>query len=89
MIIVIIIFSFNIIGRICKKRRKLNFKLKSEKREEIIQDGKKYLFEIYEKENKCSNNNQFNKIFNEIKEGDKLDENDDNKDNLLNSLDKE
>ena len=89
LIIVIIIFSFNIIGRICKKRRKLNFKLKSEKREEFIQDGKKYLFEIYEKENKCGNNNQFNKIFNEIKDGDKLDENDDNKDNLLNSLDKE
>ena len=89
LIIVIIIFIFNIIGRINKKRRKLNFKLMTEKREEFIQEGRQYLFEIYENEKKYGNDKEMSKIFNEINDGDKLDEHVDNEDKLLNSINKE
>ena len=68
LIIVIIIFIFNIIGRVCKNRKKINFAFKTEKREEFIEEGRKYLFEIYEKENKIVNNSkEKNTIFDEAK----------------------
>ena len=73
LVISIIIFSFHIFGRICKKRRKNNFKLMKENRDEFIQEGRKYLFEIYEKENKyCKNYKEMSKIFKEINKEDNI-----------------
>ena len=61
----------------------------TEKREEFIQEGRQYLFEIYENEKKYGNDKEMSKIFNEINDGDKLDEHVDNEDKLLNSINKE
>ena len=52
-----------------KIEKKINFALMIEKREEFVQEGRKYLFEIYEKENKSYNNKEMNIMSNDIKEG--------------------